>query len=480
MAASRGAPVRGRSGWVGEWAEPAARATGALACFAQRFGEAPLLWLSPHVRELVKAPSPAPVVPEDPGVRAATQHGIALVDAAAGPLAFAREHCRVVIALGLGAPGGAPLAVAWLGFASEPDRERVEGVLELLRRGAELERRFRRFFDHLPAVLLAVDFEEDRVIDCNARVERLGYTREEVLGKPGSSFFLPGERERLRSALMASGNARREVALRDRAGVVRLIDLVVGLVQEGDRPPREIVAVGRELRVEDKRLEHDRRMEAVGRLISGVAHELNNPLLTVVGNAEMLAEAKLSGPARRRAERVLSGARRCQDVVDELLRLRLRPKELDQEVDLEAVVERALRSVRSELEGRPEPQVDLRVPPSLPAVRGDHRDLEQAVAHILRNAFQAVADRPDGRIAVTVAQGEHGVQVTVQDNGPGMSGETLERAFEPFFTTREIGKGRGLGLSIALGVAHDHGGHLELRCESTGVVALLTIPRPAR
>jgi PAS domain S-box-containing protein len=465
---------------VGEWAEPAARATGALACFAQRFGEAPVLWLSRRARELAGDASPAPVTPEDPGARAALQQGIALLEIADGPLAFARDLCRVVLAVGLDAPDGGPLAVAWLGFASEPDRDRIEGARDLLRRGAEAERRFRRFFDHLPAVLLAVDLEEDRVIDCNDRVERLGYTREEVLGRPGSSFFLPGERERLRSSLMASGNARREVALQDRSGVVRLIDLTVGLVREGGGPPREIVAVGRELRVEEKRLEHDRRMEAVGRLISGVAHELNNPLLTVVGNAEMLAEAKLSGPARRRAERVLSGARRCQDVVDELLRLRLRPKELDQEVDLEAVVARALRSVRGELEGRSEPQVDLRVPPSLPSVRGDHRDLEQAVAHILRNAFQAVADRPDGRVAVSVALGDRGVQVVIQDNGPGMSPETLERAFEPFFTTREIGKGRGLGLSIALGVAHDHGGHLELRCEPSGVAALLTIPLPPR
>jgi PAS domain S-box-containing protein len=460
-----------------EWAEPVARTAGALASLARRFSaeEEESVWLSPR---LAGATAPAVIEPltlADPRVHEAIERRISLVAPALSPLGFVREQLRTVAVLGFPELGGAPAAVVWLGYEGEPNADQLEGLWAVLERSAETEHRYRRFFDQLPMVLISVGLD-GVVHECNDRISSLGYDRAEVVGASAAPFFLPGERDRLRSALSSGAVTRRETAMRHRSGEVVLVDMACGLVRNTAGEPVEIVAAGRDLR-EERRLEHDRRMEAVGRMISGVAHELNNPLLTVLGNAEMLAEAKLSGPARRRAERVLSGARRCQDVVDELLRLRLRPKELDQEVDLEAVMVRALSSVRGELEpGPPAPQVDLRIPPALAPVRGDARDLEQALAHILRNAFQAVVGLPEGRISVTVTATEGSIQLVVQDNGPGMTSEAIEHAFEPFYTTREIGKGRGLGLPIALGIVHDHGGNLELRGEPPGLRVQLTLP----
>ncbi len=468
-----------RQGWPGEWIGATARAAGAIAAVAQRLGGEPACWLSPELAALRGDAAVGSLGSEMPGVAEAIEGRIALVDPAAGPLPFARELCRAGAVLGFKARSALPATALWLGFSAPPERERLEGLWELLERSLWSELRLQRFFDHAPVVLIAVDME-GTVLDCNDRVRMLGYEPDEMLGKSGAPVFLPGERERLRSGLATADVTRQEVAVQSRTGEVMPVGLAAGLVRDPNGKPVEVVVVGRLLRSDERRLAHDRRMEAVGRMISGVAHELNNPLLTVVGNAEMLAEAKLSGPTRRRAERVLSGARRCQDVVDELLRLRLRPKDLDQTVELEGVLHRALSSVRGELDGRSATQVDLRIPPALPAVRGDARDLEQALAHILRNAFQAVEGMPEGRIGVTVTPAERALQITVADNGVGMSAEVHERAFEPFFTTREIGKGRGLGLSIALGIIHDHGGHLQLQREQPGVRVSLTLPLPAK
>jgi C4-dicarboxylate-specific signal transduction histidine kinase len=244
--------------------------------------------------------------------------------------------------------------------------------------------------------------------------------------------------------------------------------------QPGDRSRTRDISntTVRDLRGE-RRLEHHRRLEAVGRLASGVAHELNNPLLMVVGNAEMLLGMKLATAARRRAERVLAGARRCQDVVDGLLRLRIKRKEVQEIVELEPLVRGVVRLLAGEF---PSPQAQLELPDEVLRVRGDAVDLKQAVGHLLRNAFQAVEGRPHSEVKLRLGRELDMARITVEDNGPGMSPDVLGRAFEPFFTTREVGKGKGLGLSIAMGVVQDHGGFLELHCHAGGTVAAISLP----
>jgi PAS domain S-box-containing protein len=378
------------------------------------------------------------------------------------------------VVLGLPLPGERTF-VAWLGLEREVARERLEGLADLVEASAGLaEDRYRRFFDQVPAVFMATDMD-GTILDCNPRVRVVGYEPEELIGQPAALLFTAGERERFRGHLSSSLRlARFEASMRHRSGEHVLVDLLATLIFDEDGRPLEIIGIGRDLR-EERQLEHHRRLEAVGRLVSGVAHELNNPLLTVLGNAEMLAGMKLPASARRRAERVLGGARRCQEVVDGLLRLRVRHRELNQEVDLEEVVRAAVRRVSSELE-------DLRIPvevsasPDLPHVVGDAGDLEQGLAHVVRNAFQAVQGRPDGHVALRVGSATGEVWVAVRDNGLGMSSEVLQRAFEPFFTTREVGAGKGLGLSIALGIVQEHGGRIELHAEDVGARVVVTLP----
>jgi signal transduction histidine kinase len=213
-------------------------------------------------------------------------------------------------------------------------------------------------------------------------------------------------------------------------------------------------------------------------MVSGVAHELNNPLQTVVGNAEMLVGMKLPDPAHRRAMRVLAGARRCQEAVDGLLKLTRKQPGRREALFLEEIIQRAVRRAAVELDAQ---RVDLRVQVAqpVPTILGDAVDLEQAFEHIVRNALQAVEHAPDPKVIVTIEALRTMAQIALTDNGAGMTSDARSRAFEPFFTTRGVGQGKGLGLSIALGIIEEHGGMIEIqpRAQGTQVMVLLPLPR---
>lgn len=288
---------------------------------------------------------------------------------------------------------------------------------------------------------------------------------------------------------MLPGDDTRLLALRQRlkSGACLGGGLAPGLVWiglPGAPDPGRLAAVGQLLRLAgsdllmertERQLVHQRRLEAVDRMVSGVAHELNNPLQTVVGNAEMLSAMKLPDSAHRRAQRVLAGARRCQEVVDGLLKLKRKRRELSKTVSLEEPLRRAVRRLETEFSvGRLTTRVQVEDP--VPRVCGDEVDLEQAMENVIRNGFQAVARRPDAEVTITLGRVGDSVEVGVVDNGEGMTPEIQVRAFEPFFTTRGVGAGKGLGLSIALGIVEEHGGIIELQPQEEGMRVVLVLP----
>jgi PAS domain S-box-containing protein len=369
--------------------------------------------------------------------------------------------------------------VVWLGFGHDVDLERLRSLADVIAiLAASLHRRQRDFFDRLPAIFIAASVD-GVVLDCNRRVCDLGYTPDELIGRPSAVLFATGERDRLRGRLLKTGEVPRfDAVMRHASGEGIAADIMACVVPDEQQRPREVLAVGRDLRPL-RAIDHYRRLEAVGRLGSGVAHELNNPLMTVVGNAEMLTEMKLSGSAHRRAERVLAGARRCQEVVDGMLRLRLKHKDLEEQLDLETIIQRSVKAAQVEVEQRC--RVEIRAAPDLPVVRGVASDLEQAFINLLRNAFQAVGGRPEPRVQITLSPADDGVQIVVADNGHGMTPAVLERALEPFFTTRAVGAGRGLGLCIVHGIVQEHGGGIELRSDGSGAQVVVSLPAgPAR
>jgi two-component system sensor histidine kinase HupT/HoxJ len=267
----------------------------------------------------------------------------------------------------------------------------------------------------------------------------------------------------------------------------------MGLVITG-RPVGELRRAYSELRSAhevlkrtQQQLLHAEKMASLGRLVAGVAHELNNPISFVLGNVVVLKKylarvgdylaalhAGSSAPQMQqqrealRIDRLLAdlpsliegtieGAERTRDVVDNLKRFSAPGSDEHQAVDLLAVVERAVQWVaKSEDDGF---KVHMQLPHALP-VTGNSGQLQQVVMNLVQNAADATAGNVAGELTITGVIAGQLVELLFADNGPGVAPDNLAKLFDPFFTTKPVGKGTGLGLSISYGIIERHGGEL--------------------
>ena len=241
-----------------------------------------------------------------------------------------------------------------------------------------------------------------------------------------------------------------------------------------------------ERQIQSKLLQTE-KMAAVGQLVSGIAHELNNPLTAIMGYGQLLSGHGLAPEQFSEASRVFQEAERARRIVKNLLYF---ARENEQErtcVNLNEIVERtlALRSYELRVENI---QVECQLARDLPETMADRYQLQQVVLNLLMNAEQALLqERGQGNVKIRtrVADG-HRIALEISDDGPGVPREIASRIFDPFFTTKPSGVGTGLGLSIVYGIVKQHGGEVTFENESGGgarfVVELpvLEIPLKAR
>jgi len=192
--------------------------------------------------------------------------------------------------------------------------------------------------------------------------------------------------------------------------------------------------------------------------VAGVAHELNNPLTSVVGFSEILRGENLDAKSQHFAEMIFKAAQRCQRIVSLLLSFARPQKPERKPVSVNTLVESVLEVVDYPLRTS-NIEVVTRLDPGLPLVMADGNQIQQVLLNILNNARQAIEEKQsDGRIIITTALSGNNVRIIIQDNGPGIPQEILPRIFNPFFTTKGVGKGTGLGLSLCYGIVKEHGG----------------------
>ncbi|PYM94012.1 MAG: hypothetical protein DME04_08815 [Candidatus Rokuibacteriota bacterium] len=220
------------------------------------------------------------------------------------------------------------------------------------------------------------------------------------------------------------------------------------------------------------------KMSALGQLVSGVAHELNNPLSVIVGYGQLLLARDVAPAVLRPIELMVSQADRMAKIVRNLLLFaRQRPAERTT-VNLNEVMEQtlALRLNQFSLSGI---TVEKRFFRGLPPVLGDPHQLEQVILNLLLNAEQAMLEaKTGGRILVTTNVSRDGreVHAEVIDDGPGIAPDALPHVFEPFFTTKTVGTGTGLGLSVSYGIVEEHGGRLGVESRPGRTVFTLDLP----
>ena len=210
-------------------------------------------------------------------------------------------------------------------------------------------------------------------------------------------------------------------------------------------------------------LYQNEKINALGGLLAGVAHELNNPLSVVVGQALLLSETAQDPKIKHRAERIGTAAERCSRIVKTFLAMARQSAPARAQVDLNEVVESALEITGYTLRSA-NIEVIRELSETLPPVWADADQLAQVLMNLIVNAEQAMADQVGAlrlRISTRTGPTAKQVQMIVQDSGPGITPEDQSRIFEPFFTTKEFGVGTGIGLSVSHGIIQAHGGAIK-------------------
>jgi PAS domain S-box-containing protein len=227
-----------------------------------------------------------------------------------------------------------------------------------------------------------------------------------------------------------------------------------------------------------EQLRQSEKLAALGELVAGVAHELNNPLAGISAFAQLLLEEELSADQRESARLIKREADRAVGVIRDLLLFSRKAGPSVGPVDLNALVQLTVRlraySLRSS-----GVEVETDLDPSLPELSGDDQKLQQVILNLIVNAEYAMRRTATKRLVIrTVREGDT-VVAEVSDTGTGMSDETLQRVFEPFFTTKPAGDGTGLGLSVSYGIIEAHGGIITVdSAPGRGATFRIVLPVP--
>jgi PAS domain S-box-containing protein len=309
-----------------------------------------------------------------------------------------------------------------------------------------------------------------------------GYSRQELgtltpieLVAPESKAEVPALREQLRAHRVVRAAT---VMLRKDGGTFKAAWSAASIVNAAGRVTH-VVAVIRDQTEELLMREHlvrGERLAAIGELVSGVAHEVNNPLQSVIGTIELLLGEQHDARVRDDLERARYEAGRAGRIVRNLLAFVRRSPAERLLSDINEIVQSTV-SVRAYELGQANVQLREEYGPNMPVVLANRDEIQQVILNLVINAQHAMVDANGGGV-MTVRTFTHGDRAVIEvaDDGPGIASEYAGRVFEPFFTTKVVGAGTGLGLSLSFGIAQAHGGSLELMPADRGACFRLTLP----
>ena len=340
-----------------------------------------------------------------------------------------------------------------------------------------------KILSHTQSLILVTD-TEGVISYANRRWSGLGFQQNQILAHLLPDLCAIPRRPALREALAAVARGQQvdnfDLPLLRGDGVSAQFSANLSPISGEDGRVSSIVVVMTDVTdsaLLRSKLLHAEKMAAVGQLVSGVAHEVNNPLTAILGFTDLLMEnPEIPESARRDLRVILQEAQRTKQIVQNLLSFARQMPPQRQPVQLNSILQRTvhLRSYDFISHGI---QVIERLDEALPVVVGDSHQLQQVFLNILNNAYDAVREtaRP-ARIEITSAPAHDFVEISFRDNGPGIADPGP--IFDPFFTTKDVGKGTGLGLSICYGIVREHGG--EITChnnpDSEGATFIVRLP----
>ncbi len=383
------------------------------------------------------------------------------------------------------------------GFFSEADLRLLEEIANKSEVGIENARlyhameqselRYRTLFESANDGIFLIDPESGNIIDANPQAELItGYPRRELIGLCFADLSPSRQLELLQDTLEQSGEAAsaaleetkilrkdgQTVPVEARARSLMLHGRPVYLMNVRDISRRKAL---------EKQLLQAEKLSALGQLISGVAHELNNPLTSITGYAQLVLETDLEPQTRSDLERILEEADRSARIVKNLLTFARQHRPEKRLVNVNQIIESVLSLQAYQL------RVDNIVvttdlDENLPPILLDSYQIQQVLFNVITNAHQAmVSYRGAGHLHVSSQLARDGevVWIIIRDNGPGIPPEIVGHIFDPFFTTKDVGEGTGLGLSICYGIMKEHDGDIWVESE-VGQGATFFIELPVR
>ncbi len=260
-----------------------------------------------------------------------------------------------------------------------------------------------------------------------------------------------------------------------------------GLEQKVDERTEEIKDAYRELQKAHESLVQSEKMVSLGRLVTGIAHEINNPLASIGGCAEgllkRLERVKKSDEERKEFQDYLTiiydETYRCKAIISKLLNFTREVKPVFEPTDLKELITDISVVVRrqADAEGK-RVKIELDLAPRPLSVSADPHQLRQVFLNLFINALDAIPAEEKGKITVSTMTDDKEVTVSVQDTGAGIEPRHLDKVFDPFFTTKPVGKGTGLGLSICYGIIGVHGGRIEAESKGAGMGSTFKVTLP--
>jgi PAS domain S-box-containing protein len=344
----------------------------------------------------------------------------------------------------------------------------------------EAERRFRRerdfnknILNNTQSMILVLD-TAGLVSYANRRCFETGFSEQDLLGRPLADKVPPARRpifvEALKRAIDGVPADNLEVPLVTPAGIARQFSVSLSPMRDDQGEIISIVVVMTDVTDAadlQARLMHTEKMAALGQLVSGVAHEVNNPLAAIVGFTDLLLEnSEVPDPAKEDLRVILQEAQRTRLIVQNLLSFARQMPPQREPIQVGDVIRQTLK-LRAYDFSNHGVEVAERCPEDLPLVIGDPHQLQQVFLNILNNAYDAVQEtRRTGKIEIDAELQGSFLEIRFRDNGPGIAHP--DRIFDPFFTTKGVGKGTGLGLSICYGIVRAHGGEISAQNNDRG------------
>ena len=361
-------------------------------------------------------------------------------------------------------------------------QERTKKIVDSELKLRESEAKYQDLYDNAPDMFVSVDAESALVIECNLTLcNALGRTKEEIIGKTILELYHPDSRSDAHDAFLTFRETGKVVAknmaLLKTDGTALPVSLNVSAVYDEDGNILHSRSSWRditELKKMERELRQSQKMESIGTLAGGIAHDFNNILASILGYTELsLDEIEKGGELEDNLKEVLAAGNRAKGLVKQILTFARKNDDNVAPIDISPIAKELVKFIRSSIPTTISIESSIT---STSLVVANPSQIHQILMNLCTNSAQAmegtggllrleIGDRTIAEDSPLLGNGRRAgayVQISVSDTGVGMGPEVVQSIFEPYFTTKEVGKGTGIGLAVVHGIVHDYKGFIEV------------------